>query len=144
LNPGVPAWTFKLEEEALMAGKLVVFAIYSTARNVEHAINSLISANINAADISVWFSRSLTSREFVGGASYESRPSVEAYLKNMGIPIWEVDRYENVIQKGGILLAVRCSTPEESDRARHIMKGSHGGDVSSTSKYCANSTDASQ
>ena len=127
-----------------MAGKLVVFAIYSTAANAEHAINSLISADINAADISVWFSRSLTSCECVGDVTYDSRPSAAEYLKNMGIPTSEFDRYENVIQKGGILLAVRCSTPEESDRARHIMKGSHGGDVSSTSKYCANSTDASQ
>ena len=127
-----------------MAGKLAVFAIYSTAADVEHAINSLISADINAADISVWFSRSLTSREFVGNATYDSRPSAAAYLKDMGIPTCKFDRYENVIQKGGILLAVRCSTPEESDRARHIMKGSHGGDVSSTSKYCANSTEASQ
>ena len=127
-----------------MAGKLVVFAIYSTTAGVEHAINSLISAEINAADISVWFSPSVTSPQFVGDASYESPPSAAAYLKDMGVPTCEFDRYENVIQKGGILLAVRCSTPEESDRARHIMKGSHGGDVASTSKYCANSTEASQ
>jgi hypothetical protein len=65
-------------------------------------------------------------------------------VKNLGIPTCEFDRYENVIKRGGILLAVRCSTPEESDRARHIMKGSQGGDVSSTSKNCANSTGASQ
>jgi hypothetical protein len=80
----------------------------------------------------------------VGDASYQSRPSAEAYLKNMGIPTCEFDRYENATQNGGILLAVRCSTPEESDRARHIMKASHGGDVSSTSKYCLSSTDASR
>ena len=124
----------------LMVGKkLVVFAIYSDSSNVEHAINSLINANINAADISVWFSQSLTSRE-LDSRQPPAEPAL--YLKDLGIPTSEFNRYEDFIQKGGILLSVRCTTPEESDRARRIMKGSHSTDVSSTSERPRNSTGA--
>ena len=129
-----------------MAGKkLVVFAIYFVPSNVERAINSLINANINAADISVWFSQSLTSREFMDAASYDSQhppAASSSYLKELGVPASEFYRYEDFIQKGGILLAVRCPAPEESDRARRIMKGCQSNDVSSTSENLANSTDA--
>lgn len=56
-----------------MAGEIVVFAIYPFARNVERAINSLTSANIDAADIS-------------GSNGSRSSPTApSSYLKDMGV-----------------------------------------------------------
>ena len=64
----------------MVSKKLVVFAIYSASSNVEHAIKSLINANINAADISVWFSQSLTSRELdsYSACRLETKPTISS------------------------------------------------------------------
>jgi hypothetical protein len=129
-----------------MAGEIVVFAICSSARTVERAITALISANIDAANISVWFPQSLTFDAFLSDGGNGSRPSPTApsYFKGMCVPTCEFDLYEYCSHKGEILLAIRCSTSEESARARRIMKGSRGDDISSISKHCAVSTEASR
>jgi hypothetical protein len=49
-----------------------------------------------------------------------------------GIPEFEAKRYEGIIEKGGILLSVHCSTSDEVTRAKQILKGTGGEDVSST------------
>jgi hypothetical protein len=55
-------------------------------------------------------------------------------LVGMGIPEFEAKRYEGVIQKGGILLSVHCSTSDEVSRAKNILTGTGGEDVSTTSE----------
>jgi hypothetical protein len=53
-------------------------------------------------------------------------------LVGLGIPEYEAKRYEGVIQKGGILLSVHCSTSDEISRGKNILKGTGGEDISST------------
>src|ERR1700723_225779 len=53
-------------------------------------------------------------------------------LVGLGIPEFEAKRYEGILQKGGILLSVHCSTSDEVTRSKQILKGTGGEDVSST------------
>src|SRR3984893_15660147 len=55
-------------------------------------------------------------------------------LIGLGIPEYEAKRYEGVIQKGGILLSVHCSTSDEVSRCKDILKRTGGEDISSTSE----------
>src|SRR6478752_1112080 len=64
----------------------------------------------------------------VGGAV----GGVTGALVGMGIPEYEAKRYEGVIQTGGILLSVHCSTSDEVSRGKNILKGTGGEDISST------------
>src|ERR1700741_1785228 len=43
-------------------------------------------------------------------------------LVGLGIPEYEAKRYEGIIQKGGILLSVHCSTSDEVKRAKQTLK----------------------
>ena len=53
-------------------------------------------------------------------------------LVGLGIPEYEAKRYEGIIQKGGILLSVHCSTSDEVKRAKEILKNTGAQDISST------------
>jgi len=64
----------------------------------------------------------------VGGAV----GGVTGALVGMGIPEYEAKRYEGVMQTGGILLSVHCSTSDEVSRGKNILKGTGGEDISST------------
>src|SRR6202795_4647311 len=59
---------------------------------------------------------------------------VTGALVGLGIPEYEAKRYEGRVQKGGILLSVHCSTSDEVTRAKHILRGTGGEDISSTSE----------
>jgi hypothetical protein len=71
----------------------------------------------------------------VGGAV----GGVTGALVGLGIPEYEAKRYEGRVQKGGILLSVHCSTSDEVTRAKHVLKGTGGEDISSTSESSADS-----
>src|ERR1700738_2500497 len=43
-------------------------------------------------------------------------------LIGMGIPEFEAKRYEGRLQKGGILLSVRCDTSDQVNRAKEIVE----------------------
>src|ERR1700688_3590801 len=60
-------------------------------------------------------------------------------LVGLGIPEYEAKRYEGRVQKGGILLSVHCTSSEQVDRAKHILKGTGGEDISSTSEASVDS-----
>lgn len=62
-------------------------------------------------------------------------------LVGAGIPEFEAKRYEGVIQKGGILLSVHASTSDEVTRAKQILKGTGGEDVSSTGEASVSKED---
>jgi hypothetical protein len=59
----------------------------------------------------------------------------------VGIPEFEAKRYEGIIQKGGILLSVHCSTSDEVSRAKQILKGTGGDAVSSTGEASVDKAD---
>jgi hypothetical protein len=62
-------------------------------------------------------------------------------LVGLGMPEYEAKRYEGIIQKGGILLSVHCSTSEEVTRAKDILKRTGGQDISSTSESSVDKKD---
>jgi hypothetical protein len=62
-------------------------------------------------------------------------------LVGMGIPEFEAKRYEGIIQKGGILLSVHCSTSDEVTRSKQILKGTGGEDVSSAGEASVDKAD---
>jgi hypothetical protein len=62
-------------------------------------------------------------------------------LISMGIPEFEAKRYEDRLQRGGILLSVHCDTAEEIRRAKEVVERTGGEDVSSTG---ASSVDTSK
>src|ERR1700734_132988 len=53
-------------------------------------------------------------------------------LVGLGIPEFEAKRYEGILQKGGILLSVHCSTSDEVKAAKEILVRTGGEDISST------------
>src|SRR6201996_8779157 len=65
-------------------------------------------------------------------------------LVGAGIPEFEAKRYEGVIQKGGILLSVHCSTSDEVTRSKQILKGTGGDAVSSTGEASVDKADRAQ
>jgi hypothetical protein len=65
-------------------------------------------------------------------------------LVGAGIPEFEAKRYEGILQKGGILLSVHCSTSEEVSRAKEILKGTGGESVSSSGEASVEKADKAQ
>jgi hypothetical protein len=61
-------------------------------------------------------------------------------LIGMGIPEFEAKRYEGRLKKGGILLSVHCDTSDEVKRAKQLIEGTGGEDVSSTGEASTGST----
>src|ERR1700723_1809252 len=61
-------------------------------------------------------------------------------LIGMGIPEFEAKRYEGRLKKGGILLSVHCDTADEIKRAKQLIEGTGGEDVSSTGEASTGST----
>jgi hypothetical protein len=62
-------------------------------------------------------------------------------LVGAGIPEFEAKRYEGIIEKGGILLSVHAATSDEVTRAKQILKGTGGEDVSSTGEASVSKED---
>jgi hypothetical protein len=58
-------------------------------------------------------------------------------LVGVGIPEYEAKRYEGIILKGGILVAVRCETSEEIKRAKGLMEVTGAEDVASSDEGSA-------
>jgi hypothetical protein len=62
-------------------------------------------------------------------------------LVGLGIPEYEAKRYEGIIQKGGILLSVHCSTSDEVKRAKEILKNTGAQDISATGEASVSKED---
>jgi len=58
-------------------------------------------------------------------------------LIGAGIPEYEAKRYEGILQKGGILVSVHCSTSNEIDQAKHAFKATGGQDIASSGESSA-------
>jgi len=63
----------------------------------------------------------------VGGAM----GGVTGVLVGLGIPEYEARRYEERLQKGGILVSVHCDTSAQIKRAKEIMERTGAEDISS-------------
>lgn len=73
----------------------------------------------------------------VGGAI----GGIAGALVGLGMPEYEAKRYAGRIERGGILLAVHCRTSDEENRAKKIMEGTGGVDVSSATEAAVRSRD---
>src|SRR6201987_4175594 len=62
-------------------------------------------------------------------------------LVGLGIPEYEAKSYEGIIQQGGILLSVHCSTSDEVKRAKQTLKDTGAEDVSSTGESSVEKAD---
>jgi len=58
-------------------------------------------------------------------------------LVGSGIPEYEAKRYEERLQKGGILISVHCDTSQEIERAKIVLQRTGAEDVSTTSESSA-------
>jgi hypothetical protein len=63
-------------------------------------------------------------------------------LVGLGIPEYEAKKYEGQLLKGGILVAVRCETPQQADRAREVFAASGAQDVATSRETSAEATKA--
>jgi hypothetical protein len=52
-------------------------------------------------------------------------------LVGMGIPEFEAKRYNGRVRDGGVLLAVRCGSPEEISKARDVLREVGAEDIAS-------------
>jgi hypothetical protein len=55
-------------------------------------------------------------------------------LAGMGIPEYEAKRYEGRVRNGGVLLSVHCSTSDQIDRAKEILKETAAEDIASSAE----------
>ena len=55
-------------------------------------------------------------------------------LVGMGIPEYEAKRYEGHIKAGGVLLSVHCSTAEQIERAKDLLKQTGAQDIASSNE----------
>jgi hypothetical protein len=55
-------------------------------------------------------------------------------LVGMGIPEYEAKRYEGRVKEGGVLLSVHAASPEQTSRAKAILKNTGAEDISSSSE----------
>jgi hypothetical protein len=58
-------------------------------------------------------------------------------LVGLGIPEYEAQKYEGQLLKGGILVAVRCETPQQADRAKQVLVASGAQDVQTSRETSA-------
>ncbi|MHB8412627.1 MAG: hypothetical protein ACYDDI_11880 [Candidatus Acidiferrales bacterium] len=51
-------------------------------------------------------------------------------LLNLGVPVYDTERYESLIRNGGVLVSVRCDSTISLDRVREILKQTGAADIS--------------
>ncbi len=70
----------------------------------------------------------------VGGAV----GGISGAIIGFGIPEYEAKRYEGAVKDGGSLISVHCSTSDQIDRAKEILKQAGAEDISSSSEATMN------
>src|SRR6185437_8554 len=50
-------------------------------------------------------------------------------LINLGVPVYEAERYESRVQNGGMLMYVRCASPVWIDRVAEILRQTEAVDI---------------
>jgi hypothetical protein len=61
-------------------------------------------------------------------------------LVGLGIPEYEAKRYEGRLKEGGVLLSVHCSTSEEVNQAKEILKLTGASDIASAGEQAVGAT----
>jgi len=124
-----------------------VVGIYVTRKSAEIGIDSLREAGFPNTDISLllpenlgskeWFTLKTTKAPEGATTGAGSGAVIGGALVGSGIPEYEAKRYEERLQKGGILISVHCDTSQEIERARIVLQRTGAEDVSTTSESSA-------
>jgi hypothetical protein len=58
-------------------------------------------------------------------------------LLGLGIPEYEAKRYQGRIENGGVLLSLRCDSPNGMEKAKRLLSATGAEDISSTGESAA-------
>jgi hypothetical protein len=99
----------------MAAKKTAVLGIYPTVADARCAVETLIHAGFEDREISILLPA--------------ERTAAGPLLAEMGVPDYEVRRYEERVRDGGNLLSVRCESADQIRLARAIVRESGAHDI---------------
>jgi len=100
----------------------------------KHGHPLLLPENLGSKE---WFTLKTTKAPEGATTGAGSGAVIGGALVGSGIPEYEAKRYEERLQKGGILISVHCDTSQEIERARIVLQRTGAEDVSTTSESSA-------
>ena len=140
-----------------MAGKtLALFGIYLNFRCLQKCVDCLRDIGVRTTDVAVLvatgrprFTVASESRvpngrstachpeqtlpTFLASTTRISAPASGIFtgtLLNLGVPVYDTERYEGLIRNGGVLVSVRCASSISLDRVKEILKQTGAADIS--------------
>ena len=142
-----------------MAGNVALFGIYLNFTCLQKCVDCLRAIGVRATDVAVLLPERAGRRNVAvaneaclpkmacstHGSSEEALPSFlgsttrisvstsgvfTGTLINLGVPVYDTERYENRIRNGGVLVSVRCTSSVWLDRVREILKQTGAEDIS--------------
>lgn len=142
-----------------MAGKnLALFGIYLSFTSLQKCVDCLRAIGVRTTDVAILLAggpgqkkvalaneprgpnggRATYSLEgalpsFLAGTTRISVPASGVFtstLINLAVPVYDTERYENLIHNGGVLVSVRCASPIGLDRVKEILKQTGAEDIS--------------
>ena len=140
-----------------MAGRtLALFGIYLNFRCLQKCVDCLRVIGVRTTDVAVLlatgYSKPTVDNEsrvpngasapvafqdvlpgFLSSTTRISAPVSGIFtgtLLNLGVPVYDAERYENLVRNGGALVSVRCASPISLDRVKEILKQTGAADIS--------------
>jgi len=130
-----------------MAGKNPgLFGIYLNLTGLQKCVECLTAIGVRSNDVAVLLphsaarNNSQVRHDFAGatpsflGSTTRISVSVSGVLIdtliNLGMPVYDAERYENRVRNGGVLISVRCAPPLWMERVREILKQTGAEDIS--------------
>lgn len=142
-----------------MAGNLALFGIYLNFTCLQKCVDCLRAIGVRTTDVAILLaagpgrtnfalvdeaglpkigcathgSEGALLPSFLGSTTRISVPASGVFtgtLINLGVPVYETERYENRIQNGGVLVSVRCTSSVWLDRVKEILKQTGAEDIS--------------
>jgi len=118
-----------------------LFGIYLNSTCLQKSVECLKAIGVRANDVAVLLTSSQGSSSvqteravpsFMGSLTRISVPAsgvLTDTLINLGVPVYDAERYENRVQNGGMLIYVRCASPVWIDRVAEILKQTEAVDI---------------
>ena len=118
-----------------------LFGIYLNGTCLQKSVECLKAIGVRSNDVAVLLTASQGSSRtqperavpsFMGSLTRISVPAsgvLTDTLINLGVPVYEAERYENRVQNGGVLMYVRCASPGWIDRVAEILKQTEAVDI---------------
>lgn len=118
-----------------------LFGIYLSSTCLQKSVECLKAIGIRTNDVAVLLNASQ------GGSSMQTERAVPSFmgsltrisvpasgvltdtLINLGVPVYDAERYESRVQNGGMLMYVRCTSPAWIDRVAEILRQTEAVDI---------------